>query len=306
MEPLMSYRFLWVIFLLSSPLFLHAEKKAPIKIHYQLANDPIDVVIVSHPKDQETLDLCIDGIKENCKNIGRVIVVSSVKLSDKCEWFDEKEYPFNVQDVIKAIGKGDQAKSEKYFETHYRPPGWYFQMLLKLYAPFVIPGISSNVLVLDADTIFMNPVEFLNESYGGLFCYSTLRAKKRYLNHASRVLPGYKRVYPKVYSVCHHMLFQRAILKDLFDTVEDYHGTTFWNVFCQCVDIDGWGGASEYEIYYNFALRKTDQVKLRKLKWKNSGTLELKDQFQLAGYHFVSFHTYMKGMSELELKKAEH
>lgn len=299
----MKHCLLLVLCVFNFHLLVQAETKHPKKIHYQLADDPIDVVIVSHPKDQETLDLAIEGIKENCNNIGRVIVVSSVKLSDKCEWFDEKDFPFSLQDVIKAIGKGDQAKSEKYFETHYRPPGWYLQQLLKLYAPFVIPGISSNVLVLDADAIFMNPVEFLNDSFGGLFCYSTLRAKNRYLDHAARVLPGYKRVYPKVYSVCHHMLFQQAILKDLFDTVEQHHGTTFWNAFCQCVDIDGSGGASEYEIYYNFALRRTDQVQLRKLKWKNSSSVEQRDQFKRKGYHFVAFHSYMKGLTPLELRK---
>lgn len=301
----MNFRYLLIAFCLSLNFFVQAERNDKGKVEYHLADDPIDVVIVSHPKDKGTLDLCIDGIRENCKNIGRVIVVSSEKLTDKCEWFDEKDYPFSIEDVLTAIGKGDKSKSKKYFKTHYRPVGWYLQMLLKLYAPFVIPGISSNVLVIDADTIFMNPVEFLNDSNGGLFCYSTLRAKNRYLQHAGRLVPGYKRVYSKVYSVCHHMLFQRAILEDLFNTVEQHHKTSFWNAFCDCVDIDGIGGASEYEIYYNFALRRTNQVELRKLKWKNSGSIEQRNRYKKNGYHFVSFHTYMRGKDDLQLKLTE-
>lgn len=298
----MNFRYLLIAFCLSLNFFVHAERTGKHKVEYLLTNDPIDVVIVSHPKDKGTLDLCIDGIRENGQNIGRVIVVSSEKLTDKCEWFDEKDYPFSMDDVLKAIGKGDKAKSKKYFKSHYRPVGWYLQMLLKLYAPFVIPGISPNVLVVDADTIFMNPVEFLNESNGGLFCYSKLRAKNRYLNHAARLVPGYKRVHPEVYSVCHHMLFQRAIMEDLFNKVEKVHKTPFWNAFCECVDIDGIGGASEYEIYFNFALRRTDQVELRKLKWKNSGTIDNRKRYQKNGYHFVSFHTYMQGKNDMELK----
>lgn len=261
--------------------------------HYELSDEPIDVVIVTHPKDKETLDLCIDGIRENCTMVRRIIVVSSEKLSDKCEWFDEKNFPFSIDDVALAIGKGSKRRSETFFKYHYRPAGWYFQQLAKLYAAYVIPDISSNVLVIDSDTIFLNPVEFLNET-GGLFCFSRLPAKQRYLRHAQRLVPGYKRIYPKIYSVCHHMLFQKPILDDLFQTVEQFHGKPFWIAFCHAVHPIKSNGASEYEIYYNFALNQTDQVQLRELKWKNSSDLNKMTRFKNRGYHFVSFHTYMR------------
>lgn len=283
---------LLILFFVCFNLFVEAGEYPPT--HYDLTNDPIDVVFVSHPKDQETLDDCIDGIRKNCSQVRRVIVVSSVKLSDKAEWFDEKNFPFSIDDVALAIGRGDKKKSDSFFRNHNRGPGWYFQQLLKLYSPFIIPDISSNVLIIDADTIFMNPVEFLNEQFGGLFCVSHLRAKTRYIKHAQRLVPGYKRIYPEVYSVCHHMLFQRPILEDLFATVEEYHKTAFWNAFCFCVNLHARKGASEYEIYYNYALTHTDQVALRELKWTNSARLNEKDQFKKAGYHFVSFHTYLR------------
>jgi hypothetical protein len=280
---------LLVFFLMFHHLFLFGEKN-----HYNLTDDPIDVVIVAHPKDKKTLNYCIDGIKENCINLRRVIVVSSIKLSDKCEWFDEKKFPFTLNDVVLAIGREDKRIADMYFYHHWRPPGWYLQQLLKLYAPFVIPGLSSNVLVLDADTIFMNPVNFLNDSNGGFLCVSHLRAKERYLKFAGRLLPDYQRVYPEVYSICHHMLFQRAILEDLFHKVEEYHQNVFWKAFCYSVNLDKFKGASEYEVYYNFALNHTDQVEIRELKWKNSHTLNKKQQYKQAGYHFISFHDYMR------------
>lgn len=289
----MLYRLLFIFLLLSPHVFLEAKTTRQIKKHYDLADDPIDVVIVTHPKDKETLDLCIEGLKENCENIRRIILVSSEKLTDQCEWFDEKQFPFSIDDVALAIGRGSKKRSELFFKGHCRYPGWYFQQLLKLYSPYVIPGISSNVLVVDSDTIFMNPVKFTNESNGGLFCYSKLRAKKRYLLFAKRLLPGYKRIYPQVYSICHHMLFQKPILDDLFKTVEKYHGTSFWKAFCRSVDLNR-KMASEYEIYFNFALRHTNQVELRGLKWTNSGDLNKKEQFKKEGYKFVSFHTYMR------------
>lgn len=282
-----------VLFLFLS-LFVYSEEIEPTKTHYHLLDDPIDVVIVSHPKDKETLEYCIEGIRENCIDVGRIIVVSPIRLSKKCEWFDEKNFPFTINDVVLAIGREDKEKAEKYFHHHWRPPGWYFQQLLKFYAPFVIPGISSNVLVVDADTVFMNRVHFLNDENGGLFCVSHLKAKKRYLKFAERLLPDYKRIYPHVYSVCHHMLFQRAILKDLFNRVEAYHNTVFWKAFCYAVDLGKFKGASEYEVYYNFALNHTDQVAIRELKWRNSDDLDKRAEFQNENYHFVSFHDYMR------------
>lgn len=285
--------FLLLVLCLNSLGYAKASDQA--KIHYELIDDPIDVVIVCHPKDKVTLDDCIDGIKENCNKVRRVIVVSSEKLTDKAEWFDEHQFPFDKKKIALTISRGDKARAEKFFHGKHRSPGWYFQQLLKLYSPFMIPGISSNVLILDADTIFMNPVEFLNESFGGLFCYSSSEeAKPAYFQHAARLIPGYKKIYPKVYSVCHHMLFQKPVLEDLFRTVEQYHEVPFWKAFCLCVDLRKNKGASEYEIYYNFALNHTDQVALRKLKWTNSSDIYLKNEFKAKGYHFVAFHTYLR------------
>lgn len=295
----MNYRSFLILFFFCCHLFAYAQAKT----HYNLVNDPIDVVFVTHPKDKATLDDCINGIRANCSKVRRVIVVSSENLTDKAEWFDENQFPFSKEDVAWTIVRGDKRKRETFFKGKHRSPGWYFQQLLKLYAPLVIPNISSNVLIVDADTIFLNPVEFLNKNNGGIFCYSREVPKQPYFDHAKRLIPGYKRIYPEIYSVCHHMLFQRPILEDLFKTVEAYHKTDFWVAFCECVDLKENKGASEFEIYYNFALRNTKQVEVRELKWTNSSHFEKKDAFKKKGYHFVAFHTYLRrdGKSRTEL-----
>ncbi len=271
------------------------EEYEPIKKQYSFANDPIDIIIVTHPKDKKTLDDCINGLKENCKNYRRIIVVSSKNLTDQAEWYDEANYPFSKEDIGMKIARGSHKKYKQFFEHDHRSPGWYFQQLLKLYSPFVIPGITSNVLVVDSDTIFMNPVEFLNEQNGGLLCFGTKRVMSAYFKHAERLIPGYKRINTDIYSVCHHMLFQRVILEDLFAVVENYHHVPFWEAFCLCVDRHKNLGASEFEIYFNFALTHSDQIELRKLKWRNSGHPGKKNRYKDAGYDYVSFHTYMRG-----------
>ena len=205
----MTYRLFFILLFLGSHLFAHAQNET----HYSLNDDLIDVVIVTHPKDKVTLDYCIDGIRENCSKVRRVIVVSSEKLTDKAEWFDENQFPFDKEDIALTIARGDKKKAKDFFRNKHRSPGWYFQQLLKIYSSFIIPNISSNVLILDSDTIFMNPVEFLNSDNGGLFCVSREEAKSAYFKHAQKLVPGYKRIYSGVYSVCHHMLFQKPILR---------------------------------------------------------------------------------------------
>jgi hypothetical protein len=287
----MRSRFFSILFFFCLHLSLQAKS-------YVLENDPIDVVFVSHPKDQETLNYAIDGIRENAA-VRRIIVVSSIQLSDKAEWYDEKDFPFSKDDIRSAITRGDKAKAKTFFQDTHYGPAWYYQQLLKLYSPYVIPGISSNVLIIDADTIFMNPVEFLNDSFGGLFCVNHGSKKPGYFAHAKRLVPNYKRIYPKYYSVCHHMLFQKPILDDLFSTVEKYHHKPFWVAFCEAVSLKKNLGASEYEIYYSFALNQTKQVGIRELKWENSPALEKRDTFKAEGYQFVSFHTYLRKNKKL-------
>lgn len=259
---------------------------------YVFANDPIDVVIVSHPKDKSTINHCIDGIRKNCQ-VRRVIVVSPTKLTDNAEWFSENLYPFTKDDVALEIGRGDKAKRDAFFYRSH-PPGWFYQQLLKLYAAFVIPDISSNVLVIDADSVFLNPVEFLGKNHAGLLCTSRDRkTKSHYVHHANRLLPNYKRVNPHLNSVHHHMLFQKPILDDLFADVENKHGVPLWKAFCRCVDLHE-KGASEYEVYYNYALRHCKDVKLRAIKRRSSGNINKLDRYRKDGFHLVSFHSYMR------------
>ncbi len=263
---------------------------------YPLTNEPIDVVLVTHPKDKEALELAISGIRTYGKNIGRVIVVSNEPLSENAEWFDEKLYPFSKDDVALEIGRGDKEVADAFFARGGHPPGWYYQQLLKLYAAYVIPDISSNILVLDSDSVFINDVEFLNEQNGGLLCIHSKKATKgHYCKHAERMLPSYSPIYTDVNSVNHHMLFQKPILDDLFKEIEMSRNEPLWKVFCHEVDLSRkYGSGSEYELYFNFALNHTSQVGIRELKRRASASFDKIDFYKNEGFILLSFHSYMR------------
>lgn len=263
-------------------------------------NDPIDVVIPAIAKDQKLLDLCIAGIKRNGVNVRRVVVVSPERLTKKAEWFDEKDYPFTKEEISFYLHGQNKEKSDHFLQGK-NNVGWYYQQLLKLYAPKVIPNLSSNVLVLDADTIFFRPVSFINEKGGGLYSVGD-EYHEQYFDHAKRLLEGVHKVFPNFSGICHHMLFQKPILDDLMAEVESKQGLEFWKAFCLSV-----GECplrencfSEYEVYFNYAFSKTDQVQVRPLKWTNRSPRIALEQEKLKklekeGFDYASFHHYLGG-----------
>ena len=253
----------------------------------------IDVVIPACEKDARTLDYVIDGIRENGKGIRRIIVVSDKPLTDKAEWFDEKLYPFSKADINKILSdvvlKGKKYNGER--------TGWIFQQFLKLYALYVVPGISDNVLVLDADTIFLRPVQFIDEQ--GVALYNVGEEHhKPYFVHAAKLLPKNKitKIFSNYSGICHHMLFQRHIMTDLFEEIENAHkGMPLWEAMLINVDAEALklSCMSEYEIYFNYIFARHYPVKIRKLQWTNTKwTPYAIENARKSGLHYVSCHTW--------------
>lgn len=268
------------------------------KIRYIFSNDPIDVVIPCHTKDTDKLELVIDGIKKNGSGIRRVITVSEKQMTTNAEWVAESIFPFDKPAIALAITHGDQALASEFLNSPKTRIGWIFQQLIKLYSVFIIPDISSNILVLDADTIFLNPVTFMNERNEPLF---NVGAENHavYFAHAAKLLDEpytIRRMFPEYSGICHHMLMQKPVLEDLFEKIEKKSGHPAWITLCENVDIAQYYGStmSEYEIYFNFIMSRTDQAHIRPLRWENLCFSRFNPGwYRGCGYHYVSCHTYM-------------
>ena len=156
-----SFRYKMRIIISVCLIFLSCAIHAIEKVNYQVHDGPHRCRHPLRSKDQVTLNLCIDGIRKQCQQVRRIIVVSQKRLTENAEWFDESLFPFQQRDIALAMFRGDAEAASRYINMGNRL-GWILQQLLKLYALHTIPGISPNVLVLDADTIFLNPVSFLD------------------------------------------------------------------------------------------------------------------------------------------------
>ncbi|MCE5316810.1 MAG: DUF6492 family protein [Parachlamydia sp.] len=240
----------------------------------------------------EILNLCISGIRQNLENIRRVIVVSSAPFTSQAEWFDEKKYPFNKYDLAYEIFNNEDIA--KFYTVNPSRLGWIYQQFLKLYASFVIPDISSNVLIIDADTIFLKPVQFLGSQGEGLYNPGS-EYHLPYFEHASKLIPGLNRVFPEYSGISNHMLFQKEVIDDLFCIIQNHHNCEAWQAICRCIDHQHFNGSSlsEYEIYFNFVFTRTDQMRIRTLKWANISLNDL-PIYQKDDYDFVSCHYYIR------------
>lgn len=260
-----------------------------------LSNKVIDVVIPCHEKDAPLLGLVIEGIKKYGKDIRRVIVVSSRPLTEKAEWFDEAHYPFIKDALLEVVFNNDKNKIQNYKNNPHNRVGWLYQQLLKLYAPLIIPNVSKNVLILDADTIFLNKVTFIDDEGYALYDVAT-EYHEPYFRHARRLLPGFTKIYPEHSGICHHMLMQPMVIEHMFKKITEFHQCEPWIAICKCIDTNEFFGSfcSEYELYFNFVFENDYPVKIRKLTATNIkfNQQEIK-KYQKQGYHSVSCHSYI-------------
>ena len=245
---------------------------------FAINNDKIfDIVIPFGPNDKNKLDIMLEYTKKNIIGYRNIYIVSydkNVKITD-CITVDENIFPFTKNIISEYLGKNDRN-------------GWYLQQLIKLYSGFVIQDILDNYLVIDCDTIFLKPIIFFDNNipiynYGYEF-------HNPYFEHMKKLHPSLVK-YDRKSGICHHMIFQKNIISELFNLVEDYHKKLFYIVMLENIDkkeILG-SGCSEYEIYFNYLqFNHKNKFYIRELNWTN-----IKNIPTNSNYDYVSCHWYL-------------
>ena len=258
-----------------------------------------DVVIPAHEKDKEILVYCIKQARKKIVGIRRIIVISKERYTNLAEWYGEAQFPFSFSE-ISALTNGKDV-------------GWHYQQFLKFYAPLVIENITENVLILDSDTVFFKKARMLGKEGEALFnlCKEVNKDCNSFdLNIADHI----KNLYPEISmdklpeeywsksAVCHHMMFNRVILEDMFSRIEKYHLEThgvakkFYELAMSSYKGKGVMELSEYQIYFNFMfLFFRSKMNVRKLKFKNCADDNIWYYYFHPKYYYCSFHYYLRG-----------
>lgn len=268
-----------------------------------------DIVIPLGPSDLENIDKQIACTKKNVVGFRNIYIVTA---PIRCSLEGAPEGAKSDAPKLPTVGReaslqidGCIVIDESIFEftdqiavyhNKDKRNGWYLQQLIKLYAGLVIPGILDRYLVIDADTFFLNPTDFVNSSNQCLYNFSR-EHHKHYFDHMLRLHPDFTRVY-ELSGICHHMMFETRILREMMEKVVSQHGmnTPFWVIFLEKVEPwlrHGHGsGASEYELYFNYVCKfHMDEIEVRELQWENVKCLDL-DKY--AAMDYISNHHFMR------------
>ena len=117
---------------------------------------------------------------------------------------------------------------------------------------------------------------------------------RHYFIHAKKLIPDFQQIFQQYSGISHHMLLQRCILEDLFALITKNHEIEPWKAMVCCINPYVRSSMSEYEIYFNFVFSRTDQVKIRLLKWANADEIYLNKltEYKLQNYDYISCHAY--------------
>jgi hypothetical protein len=234
-----------------------------------------DIVIPLGPNELSRIHQQIKQVKENVIGYRNIYIVSfdpSLQIED-CITIDEKIYEFKITDVASYLKKQHRV-------------GWYYQQLLKLYTGFTIDGILDNYLVIDADVFFQTKLRFIeNDKY----CFNTSdEYHVPYFQHMNKLHESFKKLC--AYSgIAHHMMFNKTIVKEMFDLVENKHHKPFWKIFMEFVDEQYDSGASEYEMYFNYMIQyHSDKIIIRHLRWHNISVHHFNHSYYDKNLNYVS------------------
>ena len=222
-------------------------------------DSPIDIVITFHSKDAKILPYALKGL-ENINKRNIYLVTNEDPKIENTIYIDENTFPFKKDELIEYIG----------VENGHRA-GWYYQQLLKLYAFKVIPNLSENYLVVDSETVFLNPVSFIENNK--LLFATGVEEHKPYINHMKCLFKEQlsKQIADKS-GIVHHMIFNKIYLQQMFDKIQEINNDEPWRAFMKCVNKAdaGISGMSEYEIYFNYMLQyNSSNTEIRDLRWAN-------------------------------------
>lgn len=254
----------------------------------------MDCVIPFAAKDRGTLPWCVKGIRANVPGVERVYVVGAHAQEGPV-----RELGLDVQFLAEEAVVENVCGGE-------RPDfyGWHLQQLIKLGASHFVQG--SRWLVVDSDTIFLNPTPLVVD---GRVVFSTDDGLGDVGGHGLRCR-DYRMLYESLVGlpfqherccVAHHMVFDREHVDAL---LRRFKLQPWWRV------LEHPGGVyrrfSEYDFYASF-LKSTapDSFVLEpsRGRWLNAvwswwddrdATERLFSIYRERGWRYVSCHEWMR------------
>jgi hypothetical protein len=250
----------------------------------------VDIVMPTTTKDFELLELAVDSLKNIRHSIGNIYIVSDDDpgIANFCKargiiFIDEKS----------VLGYDRQSTPHSWNGTD--RSGWIFQQLLKLAGPNFVAA--DDYIVLDSDTVIINKMSFHTKS-GKYILYESEEWHKPYFKAFERLL-GFKA--SSHYSfVSHMMIFNNAIMREMWRRIEKVHGMTWDKAFFKVIDRNEKSPIADYETYGNWLSSSHPELVEKRFLY-NVGLgrhclepLDALSRIYSHRYNTLSFHSYIK------------
>lgn len=200
----------------------------------------IDVIIPAIKKDLSILPLTIEGVRKNVNhNISAIYIVAPADEEIK-EFCQEQSLIFIDEKTVLGYGPKDVNFVTK---TGLDRSGWIFQQLVKLSGNI---GTNQHFLVIDADHVLIKPHTFITDQQKFVFYHSDDCHLQYY--KTIKALTG-KMQYSTLSYISHKMIFDKTILKQLKEKIEQYKEKPWDKAILSSLDDEDYSPFSEYELY---------------------------------------------------------
>lgn len=245
-----------------------------------------DAIVPYHPKDRDTVRVCLKSLKF-VLGVERVFLVCS----------EDQHIP---RGIFVDERNATSLLSIEQIRGHVLPgrEGWIFQQLLKLGAPSYIPDLSDVFMVCDSDIIFLvNPYAAIPDGkvpWSKAFDGSVHRP---YWDHFLRLM---QMVPPSEFSfINHHAIWHKEAISSFLDSICERNSKPWDRAIVDCLDANEQSGFSEYNFVgqmYQLCLRDGGkgphevlvEVPIRIKNVKHLPTQHDVSQARSEGYHILS------------------
>ncbi len=243
-----------------------------------------DILFLCHEKDKDILKESLKYAKKNVLGYRKIFLLSKKNYFSRdkdIEFVNEGIFPFDKEEIARYAPLGRA--------------GWYFQQFLKLYF-FKVMGkkVLENLLIIDADTIFLKKTEFFEN---GKPLYNVeIGYHQPYYEILEKIF-GFGRQSNDFSGITHHMIFQRRYIEDIFRIGSRNGKKEFWKEIMENINKETVSGFSEYDLYFNYMLTKhPDRIKIRKIRFIEfpNYNKEVINIAKFLGYYYLSAHDYLR------------
>jgi Family of unknown function (DUF6492) len=203
-----------------------------------------DVFIPLHPKDARVIVMCIQSMKKYVTpKPGRIFVLAR-EVSDDLR----KQLISLGAEILDEDKIGDLPPRTTFPDITCKGiqrAGWYYQQFLKFEARKI--STTPAYLVVDADTVFVRPISFIDSKGRYLFDQSG-EFHKPYFDTFERLL-GWRPQQSPSY-IINYLIFDVALVTSLINDIEKRNPSKrYWDTILSVIDRTEMSAFSEFETY---------------------------------------------------------